>query len=53
MGITERVEHCICVVVSEETGSISLAEGGLLDSPFDQQPSTGYPASEVFKIRRA
>jgi len=27
MGITERVENCICVVVSEETGSISLAEG--------------------------
>jgi len=33
MGITERVEHCICVVVSEETGSISLAEGGFLDRP--------------------
>ncbi|MFZ4640454.1 MAG: diadenylate cyclase CdaA [Nodosilinea sp.] len=33
MGITERVEHCICVVVSEETGSISLAEGGMLDRP--------------------
>jgi uncharacterized protein (TIGR00159 family) len=33
MGITERVEHCLCVVVSEETGSISLAEGGILDRP--------------------
>ncbi|MGF1571430.1 MAG: diadenylate cyclase CdaA [Nodosilinea sp.] len=33
MGITERVEHCLCVVVSEETGSISLAEGGTLDRP--------------------
>jgi uncharacterized protein (TIGR00159 family) len=33
MGITERVERCICVVVSEETGSISLAEGGILDRP--------------------
>ncbi|NJL46011.1 MAG: TIGR00159 family protein, partial [Leptolyngbyaceae cyanobacterium SM2_3_12] len=33
MGITERVEHCVCVVVSEETGSISLAEGGTLDRP--------------------
>ncbi|MBU6229976.1 MAG: diadenylate cyclase CdaA [Cyanobacteria bacterium REEB459] len=33
MGITERVEHCICVVVSEETGSISLAQGGMLDRP--------------------
>ena len=33
MGITERVENCICVVVSEETGSISLAEMGTLNSP--------------------
>ena len=31
MGITERVENCICVVVSEETGSISLAERGTLN----------------------
>lgn len=33
MGITERVETCICVVVSEETGSISLAERGTLNRP--------------------
>ncbi|AFY40604.1 hypothetical protein Lepto7376_4502 [[Leptolyngbya] sp. PCC 7376] len=33
MGITERVEHCVCVVVSEETGSISLAEQGNLNRP--------------------
>ncbi len=33
MGITERVENCICVVVSEETGSISLAERGQLNRP--------------------
>ncbi|MEM9949516.1 MAG: diadenylate cyclase CdaA, partial [Cyanobacteria bacterium P01_D01_bin.36] len=33
MGITERVEQCICVVVSEETGSISVAEKGLLNRP--------------------
>ena len=33
MGITERVENCICVVVSEETGSISLAEKGTLYRP--------------------
>lgn len=33
MGITERVEHCLCVVVSEETGSISLAERGILNRP--------------------
>lgn len=33
MGITERVAQCICVVVSEETGSISLAERGALNRP--------------------
>ncbi|NBO30255.1 MAG: TIGR00159 family protein [Cyanobacteria bacterium WB6_1B_304] len=33
MGITERVEKCVCVVVSEETGSISLAERGTLNRP--------------------
>jgi uncharacterized protein (TIGR00159 family) len=33
MGITERIENCLCVVVSEETGSISLAEKGTLNRP--------------------
>lgn len=33
MGITERIENCLCVVVSEETGSISLAERGTLNRP--------------------
>ena len=33
MGITERVDHCLCVVVSEETGSISVAERGTLNRP--------------------
>jgi uncharacterized protein (TIGR00159 family) len=33
MGITERVDHCLCIVVSEETGSISLAEQGSLNRP--------------------
>ncbi|MBW4648692.1 MAG: diadenylate cyclase CdaA [Kastovskya adunca ATA6-11-RM4] len=33
MGITERVENCLCIVVSEETGSISLAERGALNRP--------------------
>lgn len=33
MGITERVENCVCIVVSEETGSISLAERGVLNRP--------------------
>jgi uncharacterized protein (TIGR00159 family) len=33
MGITERVENCVCIVVSEETGSISLVERGILNRP--------------------
>ncbi|NJK37057.1 MAG: TIGR00159 family protein [Oscillatoriales cyanobacterium RM2_1_1] len=33
MGMTERVRKCVCVVVSEETGSISLAEKGVLNRP--------------------
>lgn len=31
MGISEQVEDALCVVVSEETGSISLAEKGILN----------------------
>ncbi|GFE67644.1 protein of unknown function DUF147 [Chroococcus sp. FPU101] len=33
MGITERLDNCLCIIVSEETGSISLAEQGLLNRP--------------------
>lgn len=33
MGITERVDQCLCIVVSEETGSISVAEHGILHRP--------------------
>ncbi|PSP18617.1 MAG: TIGR00159 family protein [Cyanobacteria bacterium QS_8_64_29] len=33
MGITERVANCLCIVVSEETGAISLAEKGTLYRP--------------------
>jgi len=33
MGITEQVDNCVCIVVSEETGSISLAEQGILRRP--------------------
>lgn len=33
LGLTERVDNCLCIVVSEETGSISLAEKGLLNRP--------------------
>lgn len=33
MGVTEKFANCVCVVVSEETGSISLADKGLLNRP--------------------
>lgn len=33
MGVTEQIPYCLCIVVSEETGSISLAEKGLLNRP--------------------
>lgn len=33
MGITERSENCLCIVVSEETGSITLAQRGNLNRP--------------------
>ncbi|ERN42318.1 hypothetical protein KR51_00010050 [Rubidibacter lacunae KORDI 51-2] len=33
IGITERSANCLCIVVSEETGSISLAERGNLNRP--------------------
>lgn len=33
MGITERFLECFCIVVSEETGSIGVAEFGKLERP--------------------
>jgi len=33
MGLAERVDGCVCIVVSEETGSISLAERRTLNRP--------------------
>jgi uncharacterized protein (TIGR00159 family) len=33
MGLTERHDRCLCVVVSEETGTISLACQGRLERP--------------------
>jgi uncharacterized protein (TIGR00159 family) len=33
IGITEKKSDCICIVVSEETGSISLVERGNIDRP--------------------
>ncbi len=33
LGITERFDRCICVVVSEETGTLSLSSQGRLERP--------------------
>ena len=33
LGITERFDRCICVVISEETGTLSLANQGRLGRP--------------------
>ncbi len=46
MGITERTNNCICIVVSEETGSISLAEAGVLDRPL-----TSSKLKELLELR--
>jgi uncharacterized protein (TIGR00159 family) len=48
MGITERTNNCVCIVVSEETGSISLAEAGILDRPL-----TSSKLKELLEIRLA
>jgi uncharacterized protein (TIGR00159 family) len=46
MGITERTNNCLCIVVSEETGSISLAEAGILDRPL-----TSSKLKELLELR--
>ncbi|OUX72850.1 MAG: TIGR00159 family protein [Synechococcus sp. TMED90] len=33
LGITERFDRCICVVISEESGTLSLANQGKLERP--------------------
>jgi uncharacterized protein (TIGR00159 family) len=48
MGITERTNNCVCIVVSEETGSISLAESGILDRPL-----TSSKLKELLEVRLA
>lgn len=46
IGITERVSDCLCIVISEETGSISLAEQGIL-----QRPLTRSRLRELLELR--
>lgn len=46
IGITERVSDCLCIVISEETGSISLAEQGTL-----QRPLTRSRLRELLELR--
>ncbi|MDV2997550.1 MAG: Cyclic di-AMP synthase CdaS [Chroococcidiopsis sp. SAG 2025] len=33
LGIAEQTENCLCIVVSGETGSIAVAERGILNRP--------------------
>jgi uncharacterized protein (TIGR00159 family) len=48
MGMTERQDYCICIVVSEETGSISLAENGILNRPL-----TSTKLKELLEVKLA
>ncbi|WP_330204248.1 diadenylate cyclase CdaA [Cyanobacterium sp. Dongsha4] len=64
MGITERVDNCLCIVVSEETGSISLGEKGTLNRPLTStklkelleeklsQPSEGEVVTGVTRLSK-
>ncbi len=62
LGITERFERCICVVVSEESGTLSLASQGRLERPITSSrlldllkelmtPTSGSSTSKVSQSR--
>jgi uncharacterized protein (TIGR00159 family) len=48
MGITERVGNCFCIVVSEETGSVAIADQGSLD-----RPVTSSKLKEILELKLA
>jgi uncharacterized protein (TIGR00159 family) len=48
MGITERISTCFCIVVSEETGSIAIADQGSLDRPI-----TSSKLKEILEVKLA
>ncbi len=63
LGITERFDRCICVVVSEETGTLSLSNQGRLERPITSSrllellkelvgasPSGGTPKNSVSPV---
>jgi uncharacterized protein (TIGR00159 family) len=51
MGIAEIVDDCICIVVSEETGSIAIAEGDTLNRPVTNQELREF-LEERFAVNR-
>ncbi|MDX1977695.1 MAG: diadenylate cyclase CdaA [Pseudanabaenaceae cyanobacterium bins.68] len=47
VGITELIDHCFCVVVSEQTGSIAIAEHGTLERPITSAKLQEYLNSKL------
>lgn len=51
MGIAEIVDDCICIIVSEETGSIAIAEGDTLNRLISNQELREF-LEERFAVNR-